>query len=73
MIILRILALIVFLFSGFTAIKPKSGGAGLAYLSPNFFSGSFIFIIAILGLCSAFFSWLVTKVLFYRREICCIH
>lgn len=61
MIILRVLALLFFVFSGFTAIRPKSGWGRLSLFIPKLFSGSFIFVIAALGLLAACFGWLVTK------------
>jgi acetyl esterase/lipase len=61
MIILRILALLIFVFSGLTAIKLKSGWGRLTLFIPKLFSGSFIFVIATLGFFTASFGWLVYK------------
>jgi acetyl esterase/lipase len=61
MIIFRILALLFFVSSGLTTIRPKSGWGRLTLFIPKLFAGSFIFVIAALGLLAATIGWLVTK------------
>jgi acetyl esterase/lipase len=61
MIILRILAFVVFVYSGFTIFRPKTGWGRLILFIPKLFAGSFIFVIAVLGFFTASFGWLLYK------------
>ena len=64
MIILRALAILLFISSGVTLIKPKTGWGKLSLFIPKLFSGTYIFWIAILGLFTAFLGWFVSKDIF---------
>jgi acetyl esterase/lipase len=60
-IVVRLVAALCFILSGFTLIRPRSGWGRLALFIPKLFSGSFIFLGGAVGFLTAILAWLSSR------------